>query len=60
MAKEPVKYNIVLGANSDEENLAKAKVIFNKLKAGFILKEIEKYPKEIQKEIIEYMCKNTA
>ena len=60
MVREPVKFNIVLGANSDEENLTKAKVIYNKLKARFILQEIEKYPEEMQKEIIEHMCKDTA
>ncbi len=57
VAKEAVKYNIVLGTNSDEDNLAKARVIYNKLKAKLILREIEKYPKEMQKEIIEHMCK---
>ncbi len=59
MAGKNVKYNIVYGINSDEENLAKAKVIYNGLKARFILRELEKYPEEIQREIIEYMCKNT-
>ncbi len=59
MAKE-YNYNIVLGANSDEENLNKAKVIYNKLKARFILQEIEKYPEEVRQEIIERMCKSTA
>lgn len=60
MARESVKYNIVLGANSDAENLAKAKTIYNKFKAKFILRELEKYPEEMQKEIIERMCEDTA
>lgn len=60
MARKQVKYDIVLGANSDAENLAKAKIIYNRFKAKFILREIEKYPEEMQKEIIERMCNNTA
>lgn len=60
MARKQVKYDIVLGANSDAENLAKAKIIYNRFKAKFILRELEKYPEEMQKEIIERMCKDTA
>lgn len=54
MAREPI--NIVFGANSDYENLSKAKDIYNNLKALFILQAIEKYPEAMQKEIIEHMC----
>lgn len=47
-------FDIRLGANSDPENLAKLSKIYNNFKAKLILKEIEKYPEDVQKEILAH------
>lgn len=54
MAEKP-KYKIVLGANSDNENLEKLSEIFNKFQARFIVEEIKKYPEAVQEQLFDSM-----
>lgn len=56
MAKRQTEpYNIVLGANSDPENLAKLSKVYCMFKAKMILRDLEEYPEEIRAEVLKRM-----